>query len=171
MTIQSYEPSTDFMMAAAVRRADHPWPGATVWMTGLVGSGKVTLAAEMMRLLTGTGRTACVLDSVHFQLGLNTDVGFSRHGHAERVRRIAEVARLFAERGIVAIVADISPYRADRAVAMKIHRRSPVMSFLEVFVEHGHERAGGPQPWSDHGYRRDRHRLRAAGPPSRCPQT
>ena len=93
---------------------------ATVWLTGLSGSGKTTLAFELERRLLDLGHLAYVLDGDNVRHGLSRDLGFSPADRTENIRRIAEVARLFNDAGMVLITAFISPYRADRAVARKI---------------------------------------------------
>lgn len=108
--------------------------GATVWLTGLSGSGKSTIAAELERRLVASGRAAYRLDGDNVRHGLNADLGFSAEDRSENIRRIGEVARLFADAGIVALVPVISPYRADRDRARAIHAAAD-LAFLEVFVD------------------------------------
>ena len=108
--------------------------GATIWFTGLSGSGKSTVAAACERLLVADGRPAYLLDGDNLRHGLNGDLGFSAADRDENVRRVAEVARLFADAGVVALVPLISPYRAARARARALHEAAGV-SFLEVFVD------------------------------------
>lgn len=118
-----------------VSRAARTWgQGATVWLTGLSGSGKSTVAVELERLLAGAGRPAYRLDGDNLRLGLNGDLGFSAEDRAENVRRVGEVACLFADAGVVAIVPVISPYRAGRDAARARHDAVGV-PFLEVFVD------------------------------------
>lgn len=93
---------------------------ATVWLTGLSGAGKSTLAFELERSLLARGRLAFVLDGDNVRHGLNRDLGFSDRDRNENIRRVAEVARLFNEAGLVVITSFISPYRADRAMARDI---------------------------------------------------
>lgn len=109
-------------------------PGATVWLTGLSGSGKSTIAAKLEETLIGTGRAAYRLDGDNVRLGLNGDLGFSAADRAENVRRVGEVARLFADSGVVAIVPVISPYRADRDRVRAIHADAE-LAFFEIFVD------------------------------------
>ena len=120
--------------AGAVGRDDRPHRGATVWLTGLSGSGKSTVAVELERLLVEAGQPAYRLDGDNLRHGLNADLGFSAADRAENVRRAGEVARLFAESGVVAIVPLISPYRADRERVRAIHDEAG-LDFLEVFVD------------------------------------
>jgi len=104
----------------------------TIWLTGLSGSGKSTIASELTTQLAQRGRPCYVLDGDVLRQGLNRDLGFSREDRAENIRRTAEVARLMNEAGVTVIVALISPFRQDRATA-----RSTIGSdrFLEVFVD------------------------------------
>ncbi len=108
--------------------------GATVWLTGLSGSGKSTVAAALNELLVGSGRLTYTLDGDNLRHGLNGDLGFSADARAENVRRVAEVARLFADAGVVALVPVISPYRAGRDHARRLHEAAG-LTFLEVFVD------------------------------------
>lgn len=120
--------------AGAVARGDRPWPGATVWFTGLSGSGKSSVAVEVERALVAGGRAAYLLDGDNLRHGLNADLGFSPADRTENIRRVSEVARLFADAGVVALVPVISPYRADRQRARAIHERAG-LPFVEVFVD------------------------------------
>lgn len=92
----------------------------TLWLTGLSASGKSTLAYALEDALISQGRACYVLDGDNIRLGLNRDLGFSPTDRAENIRRIAEVARLMNEAGLIVISAFISPYRADRAIARAI---------------------------------------------------
>jgi adenylyl-sulfate kinase len=107
--------------------------GATVWLTGLPASGKSTVAAGLEERIAGLGQPAYLLDGDNLRHGLNADLGFAAEDRAENVRRVAEVARLFADSGTVAIASLISPYAADRLAARRIHEDSGI-PFLEVFV-------------------------------------
>ncbi len=115
------------------RAAALGFTGATVWLTGLPASGKSTLAVEVEALLIGAGRPALRLDGDNLRHGLNGDLGFSAADRAENVRRTAHAAALLAEAGVVALVALVSPYAADRAAARAIHEAAGV-PFLEVWV-------------------------------------
>jgi len=108
--------------------------GATIWFTGLSGSGKSTVAAACERLLVADGRPAYLLDGDNLRHGLNGDLGFSAGDRDENVRRVAEVARLFADAGVVALVPLISPYRVARDRARALHEAAGV-PFYEVFVD------------------------------------
>ena len=107
--------------------------GATVWLTGLPASGKSTLAVEVEALLVGAGRPALRLDGDNLRHGLNGDLGFSAADRAENVRRTAHAAALLAEAGVVALVALVSPYAADRDAARAIHEAAGA-PFLEVWI-------------------------------------
>lgn len=109
-------------------------PGVIVWFTGLSGSGKSTVAVEVERCLIGSGRAAVVLDGDNLRLGLNADLGFSESDRVENLRRVAEIATLFAQAGLVALVPVISPARAHRDAARAIADRAAVR-FVEVFVD------------------------------------
>jgi bifunctional enzyme CysN/CysC len=108
--------------------------GATVWFTGLSGSGKSTIANELERLLVTAGQPAYVLDGDNLRHGINADLGFSAEDRDENVRRVAEVARLFADAGVVALVPLISPYRNARERARGAHEAAG-LRFVEVFVD------------------------------------
>jgi len=108
--------------------------GATVWFTGLSGSGKSTVAARVERLLLEAGRSTYRLDGDNLRHGLNGDLGFSPEDRTENVRRAAEVARLFADAGMVSLVPVISPYRAGRERARAAHELAE-LAFIEVFVD------------------------------------
>jgi bifunctional enzyme CysN/CysC len=106
-------------------------PGCVVWLTGLSGSGKSTIAIELERELFNQGRHAYVLDGDNLRHGLCSDLAFSHADRKENIRRAGEVARLFADAGIICITAFISPYRSDRDLARGI---TPPGRFLEVYV-------------------------------------
>jgi len=108
--------------------------GATVWFTGLSGSGKSTVAHECELRLLERGRSAYVLDGDNLRHGLNGDLGFSAQDRTENIRRVGEVARLFADAGVIALVPVISPYRADRARARAAHEVADI-PFMEVYVD------------------------------------
>lgn len=93
---------------------------ATVWLTGLSGAGKSTIAYELERHLVGRGHAAFVMDGDNVRHGLNRDLGYSPADRSENIRRIAEVAKLFNEAGMLVITSFISPYCADRAMAREI---------------------------------------------------
>jgi adenylyl-sulfate kinase len=107
--------------------------GATVWMTGLPGSGKSTIASGVESALLESGRSAYILDGDNLRHGLNGDLGFSAQDRTENVRRTAEVSALLADAGVVVLVALVSPYRADRDAARAVHSERG-LPFLEVHV-------------------------------------
>ena len=108
--------------------------GATVWLTGLSGSGKSTVASALTRLLTEHGVLSYTLDGDNLRHGLTGDLGFSADDRTENVRRVGEVARLFADAGVVTLVPLISPYRAGRDHARALHETAG-LTFVEVFVD------------------------------------
>lgn len=112
------------------RRNGHP--GLVVWLTGLSGSGKSSIATELERELFNLGKQAYVLDGDNIRHGLCSDLAFTPQDRRENIRRVGEVAKLFAEAGIICITAFISPYRSDRDLV-----RHMVLdgSFVEVFVD------------------------------------
>ncbi len=119
--------------------------GATVWLTGLSGSGKSTVAVALEAELIEAGRPAYLLDGDNLRHGLNGDLGFSSEDRDENVRRTAHVARLFADAGLVAIVPLISPYRAARELARRLHDAAG-LRFVEVFVDTPLEVCEGRDP-------------------------
>ncbi len=117
-----------------VARSERPSAGATVWFTGLSGSGKSTVATACEARLVDEGRPAYVLDGDNIRHGLNADLGFSTADRAENVRRVGHVAALMADAGIVALVPLVSPYRADRDRVRELHEAAGI-PFVEVFVD------------------------------------
>lgn len=107
--------------------------GATVWFTGLSGSGKSTVALAAERRLVAAGRPAYTLDGDNLRHGLNGDLGFSPEDRSENIRRTAEVARLFADAGLVALVPMISPYKVERDRARRLHQETG-LEFIEVYM-------------------------------------
>ncbi len=107
--------------------------GATVWFTGLSGSGKSTVAAAVERALFDAGHVSYLLDGDNVRYGLNAGLGFSPEDRDENVRRLSEAAALFADAGVVCLVSAISPYRHQRAAARAAHGRGEV-DFVEVWV-------------------------------------
>ncbi|PKM41985.1 MAG: adenylyl-sulfate kinase [Firmicutes bacterium HGW-Firmicutes-8] len=106
--------------------------GVALWFTGLSGSGKSTLAGEIEKRLFAGGHLSYVLDGDNIRFGLNKNLGFSPEDRAENIRRIGEVAKLFADAGIITLTAFISPYRADRDTARGLLKEG---EFIEVFVK------------------------------------
>jgi adenylylsulfate kinase len=105
--------------------------GATIWLTGLSGSGKSTIAVAAEAELVARGRLAYVLDGDNVRHGLNKNLGFSPEDRSENIRRIAEVAKLFTDCGVLAFTSFISPYRADREAARTLFAEG---DFIEVYV-------------------------------------
>ena len=106
--------------------------GAVVWLTGLSGSGKSTIAYQLERRLVAGGRLAFVLDGDNIRHGLSGDLGFSPADRNENIRRVGEVAALFADAGVIAISAFISPYARDRAAARET---AGTDRFVEVYLD------------------------------------
>jgi adenylylsulfate kinase len=104
------------------------------WFTGLSGSGKSTLAHAVEEALFEQGVYTYLLDGDNIRHGLNRDLGFSPADREENIRRIGEVARLFADAGVVTMTSFISPYRKDRQQARDLHDAAGV-PFVEVFVD------------------------------------
>ena len=106
--------------------------GLTVWLTGLSGSGKSTIAVELEHALLENGHQAYILDGDNIRHGLNKNLGFSPEDRSENIRRIGEVAKLFTDSNIITVTAFISPYRADRDNARKLQKPG---EFIEVYVK------------------------------------
>ncbi len=107
-------------------------PGHVLWLTGLPGAGKSTIARCIEHELHALGRPVALLDGDEVRRGLNKDLGFSAADRAESVRRVSEVARLMADAGLTVVVALISPFRANRDTARALFRPG---HFIEVFVD------------------------------------
>jgi adenylylsulfate kinase len=107
--------------------------GCTLWFTGLSGSGKSTLAFTLEHALVQAGQLAYVLDGDNIRHGLNKNLGFSAADREENIRRIGEVAKLFADAGFIAMTSFISPYRKDRDLVRSLHT-SAKLPFIEVYV-------------------------------------
>jgi len=122
--------------ASHVERADREnllaQRGATVWLTGLSGSGKSTIAVAAERALIERGRLAYVLDGDNIRHGLNKNLGFSPEDRTENIRRIGEVAKLFTDAGVIVFSSFISPYRADRDNVRVLMGPG---DFIEVYVD------------------------------------
>ena len=106
--------------------------GAVIWLTGLSGSGKSTIGYALERRLNGSRHLTYVLDGDNVRHGLCSDLGFSHDDRTENIRRIGEVAALFADAGLIIITSFISPYRSDRDLA---RQRVPAGKFIEVFLD------------------------------------
>lgn len=108
--------------------------GATLWFTGLSGSGKSTVAVAVEKYLNEQGRLAFRLDGDNVRLGINKNLGFSAEDRKENIRRIGEVAKLFVDAGVITLSSFISPYRGDRDDVRKLHEEAG-MDFIEIFVD------------------------------------
>lgn len=153
------KPTQVFYHAGTVTREERAGllkqTGATIWFTGLSGSGKSTLAVAVEQVLIQRGHAAYVLDGDNIRFGLNAGpkilmetrgyseeqakrfgLGFSAADREENIRRIGEVAKLFADAGLIALTSFISPYRKDRDAARKIHEQNKTgaIPFIEVHV-------------------------------------
>src|SRR5271170_380225 len=106
--------------------------GATLWFTGLSGSGKSTFAFTLEHILVQRGRLAYVLDGDNIRFGLNKNLGFTAADREENIRRIGEVARLFADSNVITLTSFISPYRKDRDLVRSLHAESQ-LPFVEVY--------------------------------------
>jgi adenylylsulfate kinase len=111
--------------------------GCTLWFTGLSASGKSTIASALEQHLVNSGVNCYRLDGDNIRFGLNKNLGFSAEDRAENIRRIGEVAKLFADSGCVTLTSFISPYRKDRDAAREMHEKDKTgaIPFLEVFVD------------------------------------
>jgi adenylylsulfate kinase len=105
--------------------------GATLWFTGLSGAGKSTLAVATEEALFEQGYLTYILDGDNIRSGINANLGFSPEDRTENIRRIAEIAKLYRDTGVISLSAFISPYRDDRMLA----RRLADGDFIEVFVD------------------------------------
>ncbi|MFB1037315.1 MAG: adenylyl-sulfate kinase [Sinobacterium sp.] len=108
--------------------------GATLWFTGLSGSGKSTVAVALEQALVAKGKLSYRLDGDNIRLGINKNLGFSADDRTENIRRIGEISKLFVDVGIVTLSSFVSPYRADRDLVRKLHEDAG-MQFIEVFVD------------------------------------
>jgi adenylylsulfate kinase len=108
--------------------------GCTMWFTGLSASGKSTIASALEQVLVQRGIPSYRLDGDNIRFGLNNNLGFSAEDRAENIRRIGEVAKLFADSGMVTLTSFISPYAADREKARMVHEKAN-LKFIEVFVD------------------------------------
>jgi adenylylsulfate kinase len=119
-------------VSRAQREAAMGGKGAVVWLTGLSGSGKSSVARRAEQLLLDQGVHAYVLDGDNVRFGLCRDLGFSPQDRAENIRRVGEVAKLFADACVVVLTAFVSPYRADRDAVRAL---LPEGAFLEAWVD------------------------------------
>ena len=123
-------------VAPEARRANMGQRGATVWFTGLSGSGKSTVAVAVEKLLVDRGRHVYRLDGDNVRHGLCSNLAFSPEDRDENIRRIGEVAKLFADSGMIVLCSFVSPYRAARTLVRGLHDAAePALAFLEAFVD------------------------------------
>lgn len=108
--------------------------GATIWFTGLSGSGKSTIAVALERALFTIGKLSYRLDGDNVRLGINKNLGFSEADRKENIRRIGEVAKLFGDAGVLSLSSFISPYKDDRDEVRELHKNAG-LEFIEVFVD------------------------------------
>jgi adenylylsulfate kinase len=108
--------------------------GATLWFTGLSGSGKSTVAVELEGTLMEMGILSYRLDGDNVRMGINKNLGFSAEDRSENIRRIGEVSKLFVDAGNIALSSFISPYRADRDQVRALHEEAG-MEFIEIYVD------------------------------------
>ncbi|KAK2582921.1 hypothetical protein KPH14_008987 [Odynerus spinipes] len=108
--------------------------GCTIWMTGLSGAGKTSISFKLEEFLVSQGIPAYGLDGDNVRTGLNRNLGFSKEDREENVRRVAEVAKLFADGGVITLCSFVSPFEEDRRMARKIHEDSG-LPFFEIFVD------------------------------------
>jgi adenylylsulfate kinase len=108
--------------------------GATLWFTGLSGSGKSTIAVALEQALYQRGVLVYRLDGDNIRLGINKNLGFSAEDRAENIRRVGEVSKLFVDGGVIVLSSFISPYLVDRQIVRELHEADN-MPFLEVFVD------------------------------------
>jgi len=108
--------------------------GATIWFTGLSGSGKSTIAIALEQALYDMRKLSYRLDGDNVRLGINKNLGFSEQDRTENIRRIGEIAKLFGDAGTIALSSFISPYREDRDEVRKLHEAAD-LTFVEVFVD------------------------------------
>lgn len=108
--------------------------GATVWFTGLSGSGKSTVAVALEHALYKIGKLSYRLDGDNVRLGINKNLGFSEEDRKENIRRIGEVAKLFGDAGVISLSSFISPYKGDRDEVRELHEKAG-LEFIEVFVD------------------------------------
>ena len=128
---QNIHPVFDQLLQRADREQALGQKAKVIWLTGLSGSGKSTLATGLERALHNTGKHVFVLDGDNVRMGINNNLGFSEEDRTENIRRVAEVAKLFLDAGIIIICSFVSPTRDIRSVARNIIGTT---DFLEVYV-------------------------------------
>jgi bifunctional enzyme CysN/CysC len=121
-----------FSVTKSMRASAKAQSPKVFWFTGLSGSGKSTLANAFEKELFAKGRHTYILDGDNVRHGLNRDLGFTETDRVENIRRVAEVAKLMADAGLIVLVTFISPFRADRAMARQLFAQG---EFIEVFVD------------------------------------
>ena len=124
--------SQSFSITKEDRERLNGHPGKVVWFTGLSGSGKSTLANALEQALHAQGRHTYILDGDNIRQGLNKDMGFTDADRVENIRRIAELAKLMVDAGLVVLTAFISPFQQDRKSARELIGHT---NFIEVFVD------------------------------------
>jgi len=128
VTWQDGEVSRDDRFAILKQR------GATIWFTGLSGSGKSTIAIALEQALYSIGKLSYRLDGDNVRLGINKNLGFSEEDRKENIRRIGEIAKLFGDAGVISLSSFISPYTADRDEVRHLHEQAG-LEFIEVHVD------------------------------------
>jgi len=118
----------------ATRWAELGVRGTTVWLTGLPASGKSAIASAVERQLVGEGTPAYVVDGDNVRHGLSGDLAFTREARKENIRRVADVARMFTDAGMITLCSLVSPFADDRAYARGMHDRHE-LRFIEVWVD------------------------------------
>ena len=118
---------------------------ATIWFTGLSGSGKSTIAVALESALYNIGKLSYRLDGDNVRLGINKNLGFSEADRKENIRRIGEVAKLFGDAGVISLSSFISPYKGDRDEVRELHVKTG-LDFIEVFVDCSLEEAEKRDP-------------------------
>ena len=108
--------------------------GATIWLTGISGSGKSTIAIALEKALHSMGKLSYRLDGDNVRLGINKNLGFSEEDRKENIRRIGEIAKLFGDTGTISLSSFISPYQSDRDQVRALHEAAK-LPFVEVFVD------------------------------------
>lgn len=131
-TSQRYLTWNDTPIQKADRRTKNGHHSFVLWLTGLSGAGKSTVANALQAVLHEQGMQAYLLDGDNLRMGLNSDLGFSADDRKENVRRVAEVSKLFVDAGTIVITALISPYQEDRDAARARYEGG---EFVEVFVD------------------------------------
>ncbi|MBT5409333.1 MAG: adenylyl-sulfate kinase [Phycisphaerae bacterium] len=121
-------------VSAEERLANMGQKGATLWFTGLSGSGKSTIAVAVEQVLLNRGNHAYRLDGDNIRMGLNKNLGFSPEDRTENIRRIGEVSKLFADAGVISIASFISPYAEDRDAVRALHAETNV-PYFECYID------------------------------------